>query len=163
MANYITELATLTVPVKCTNYCNADGTCSGCGNCCSNFLPLSKYEIVQISKYIKRHKIKAVEHYCAAAAEVHIDGVCPFRDDARGCLIYEVRPAICRAFQCNGSAKDCSIALRKMGYWPRHFELYDMRVTFCGEQSSLMSAAILEARKEQAYKAGIRFAREVQP
>ena len=40
-------------------------------------------------------------------AEVSIDMRCPFRDEQnQKCVIYPVRPSICRSFQCNLSQKD---------------------------------------------------------
>ena len=75
-----------------------NGKCSNCGQCCSNCLPLSEAEIKKIKAYVKQHKIKEQRHNVA----VGVDMTCPFRDEAnRKCLIYEIRPAICREFVCN--------------------------------------------------------------
>ena len=83
-----------------------DGKCSGCGACCSNFLPLSLKEITQIKAYIKKHNIKAQKHSLPTASPVVYDAICPFRNNAeRKCMIYEVRPGICRDFQCNNAQK----------------------------------------------------------
>ena len=80
-----------------------NGKCSNCGNCCSNMLPLSEKEINHIKKYIKLHNIKEQRHN----AMVGIDMTCPFRDEAnKKCLIYEVRPQICRQFMCNHTKED---------------------------------------------------------
>jgi hypothetical protein len=35
-----------------------NGECVKCGNCCTNFLPMSDKEIKVIKRYIKKHKIK---------------------------------------------------------------------------------------------------------
>ena len=35
-----------------------NGKCSGCGNCCANFLPVSNVEVDRIRRYIKKHGIK---------------------------------------------------------------------------------------------------------
>lgn len=35
-----------------------DGKCSGCGNCCSNILPLSDVEVKRILEYIRQNGIK---------------------------------------------------------------------------------------------------------
>ena len=38
---------------------------------------------------------------------VGVDMTCPFRDERnKKCLIYEIRPAICREFMCNHSHDD---------------------------------------------------------
>ena len=77
-----------------------NGKCSNCGQCCSNCLPLSDAEVTRIKAYIKKHKIKEQRHN----AMVGVDMTCPFRDERnRKCLIYEIRPDICRQFMCNHS------------------------------------------------------------
>ena len=81
--------------------CN--GKCSNCGECCSNLLPLSRKEVKRIKAYIKKHHIKEQRHN----GMVGVDMTCPFRDNAnKKCLIYEIRPDICRAFMCNHSHED---------------------------------------------------------
>ena len=83
--------------------CTIDGKCSNCGECCSNLLPLSEKEIKKIKAYIKKHGIKEQRHN----AMMGVDMTCPFRDDVnKKCLIYEIRPAICRQFQCNHTKED---------------------------------------------------------
>lgn len=80
-----------------------DGKCSNCGQCCSDFLPLSNEEILRIKRYIKKHGIKEQRHNYLQG----IDITCPFRSEAeQKCLIYEIRPAICRQFMCNYTEKD---------------------------------------------------------
>lgn len=75
-----------------------NGKCSQCGQCCSNLLPLSKSEINRIKAYVKKHGIKEQRHN----ATMLTDMTCPFRDEKnKKCLIYEIRPEICRVFQCN--------------------------------------------------------------
>lgn len=87
-----------------------DGKCSNCGQCCSNLLPLSNDEVKQIKSYIKKHKIKEQRHNFIQG----VDLTCPFRDEAnKKCLVYEIRPAICRQFMCNHSQKDIEKALRE--------------------------------------------------
>ena len=71
--------------------------CTGCGGCCSSLLPVSKTEIKDIRKYIKKHNIKPVK------ALGMLD--CPFCDITKSkdkCLIYPVRPWICQVFNCHG-------------------------------------------------------------
>ena len=79
------------------------GRCSQCGACCSDFLPLSKREIKAIRDYIEKNGIKEQRHNGLNVA----DFTCPFRDEAnRKCLVYPVRPEICRAFMCNHTQED---------------------------------------------------------
>lgn len=78
-----------------------DGKCSNCGQCCSNLLPMSDAEIRRIMDYLKKNPVK--EQFQRALVSINqTDMTCPFRDNVnRKCLIYSVRPAICREFMCN--------------------------------------------------------------
>lgn len=80
-----------------------DGKCSSCGSCCSDCLPMSEYEVKKVKSYIKAHNIKEQRHNAMQG----VDMTCPFRDEAhRKCLIYQVRPAICKQFMCNHTIED---------------------------------------------------------
>lgn len=82
-----------------------NGRCSSCGECCSNMLPLSDIEKERIRLYIKANGIKEQRHVYPTANPV-FDMTCPFRDELnRKCLIYSIRPEICRRFICNRSEK----------------------------------------------------------
>ena len=73
-----------------------NGKCSGCGNCCSDLLPVTDKELGVIKEYVKQHKIKS-------QVPKVVNGIylmCPFRNTT-GCVIYEVRPQICKSFICN--------------------------------------------------------------
>lgn len=82
------------------NFCK-DGECSKCGNCCSALLPISKKEIKDIKRYVKKKRIKPVNHRIALMP--CIDLTCPFLDNTKDdkCLIYPVRPSICKVFRCD--------------------------------------------------------------
>ena len=82
---------------NCVDF-TVDDKCSGCGACCADLLPLSDAEVRRIKAYVKKHNIKEQRHTIL----VETDLTCPFRDDAnQKCLIYPIRPAICRSFVCN--------------------------------------------------------------
>lgn len=82
-----------------------DGECSNCGQCCSDFLPVSEKEIQTIWRYIKRNNIKEQVHFLPTARPC-IDMICPFQNNLeKRCEIYEVRPAICRDFRCDKPKK----------------------------------------------------------
>lgn len=83
--------------MKLTNFCK-NGMCSNCGQCCSDTLHLSHDEIKEIDKYLKEHKITPTKY----DANTDIDNRCPFRDDfLKRCMIYPVRPEICKIFKCD--------------------------------------------------------------
>lgn len=86
------------------NYDNTvNGKCCGCGDCCSNRLPLSQKEINQIKAYIKKHAITEQKHGCNVLVSKTIDMTCPFMDTTKElkCTIYPVRPQVCREYICN--------------------------------------------------------------
>ncbi len=83
-----------------------DGKCSKCGECCTNLLPMSEDEVRTIRRYIKKHNIKEQKHSYPAplANPPAMDLTCPFLDESKEsdkCVIYPVRPEICRSFICS--------------------------------------------------------------
>ena len=77
-----------------------DGKCTKCGNCCTALLPMTKDELKAVQRYVKRKHIQTVKHSWG------FDLTCPFRNDELGiCTVYEVRPQICRDFQCDKPQK----------------------------------------------------------
>lgn len=88
--------------IHITNY-TCEGKCSGCGRCCGDILHLSKKEIKEIDKYLKKHKVEATPRNIMFA----YDNTCPFRDEEkRICKIYEVRPQICRVYKCDKTPEE---------------------------------------------------------
>ena len=82
------------------------GECVQCGACCSNMLPVTVGELKAIKAYIKRHKIKPNEK--RGGADV-MDLRCPFLDESKEkekCMIYEVRPMICKKYRCDLKVTD---------------------------------------------------------
>ena len=71
------------------------GKCSKCGECCTNFLPISQREVDIIQKYVINNKIRPQTHMLVMQNRL----TCPYYDGKR-CLIYEVRPLICKEFYC---------------------------------------------------------------
>ena len=77
--------------------CN--GKCSGCGNCCTDFLPMSRADEKRIKDYLKLHPEIKEQIHLDSDNNMHIK--CAFRDEVNNkCLIYPVRPQICRKFLC---------------------------------------------------------------
>lgn len=82
-----------------------DGKCIGCGNCCSNLLPMSQKEISVIKKYMIKNRIKEAKHRLQIVNDSY-DMTCPFRDnDKKICRIYPVRPEICKQFICDSEKR----------------------------------------------------------
>lgn len=72
-------------------------SCSCCGKCCSNYLPLSKKEINKLKYIVKSRKIQP---YKQVFTSDHYS-VCPFLNNSNKCIIYNDRPLICKCFTCN--------------------------------------------------------------
>lgn len=99
------------------------GHCSKCGGCCSALIPLGNEDISRIKNYLLTHKI-VPEH---KSSKNTLDMICPFWSRKNQCLIYEVRPLICRTFKCNRTIPklikkyahlfmDSSMAIQDMWY-----------------------------------------------
>lgn len=79
--------------------CN--GKCSGCGGCCTIFLPITKDELGKIERYVKKHNIKLKKRESVFGYDMQ----CAFLDPiTKKCMIYEVRPFVCRDFICSNSS-----------------------------------------------------------
>lgn len=89
---------------NCNNYCK-NGKCSNCGNCCTELIPLTKTEVRLIKAYIKEKNIKPFSDILFSTnGQYSVNLMCPFRNfDTNRCMIYEVRPKICRKFKCDQS------------------------------------------------------------
>ena len=111
-----------------SNNCTLDGKCSGCGECCADFLPLSEAEVKRIRNYMKSHKLN--EHRANVLMVDAIDLTCPFRDSInKKCDIYSIRPEICRAFICRKSLQD---AKNDRDLISEKRDIYSMRQVFFG-------------------------------
>lgn len=82
---------------------NCIGTkCSNCGECCVDFIPLTKREVKNIKSFIKKNNIQENVY----VGDGYFDNRCPFfvKDSEKHCSIYPVRPSICKTFKCCQSA-----------------------------------------------------------
>lgn len=70
--------------------------CSKCGECCSCFLPICQEELDIIQEYVIKNNIKPQTQMLVMQNRV----ACPYYDGKK-CLIYQVRPLICKEFYCN--------------------------------------------------------------
>lgn len=71
------------------------GNCSKCGECCTNLLPISQKELDTIQKYVIENKIRPQTQILVMQNRL----TCPYYNGKK-CLIYEVRPLICKEFFC---------------------------------------------------------------
>lgn len=78
-----------------------DGKCSRCGECCKDILPIDYVELARIKKYVKANHIVQQDHHLLPNT---VDMTCPFLNidgPERKCVIYPVRPQICKKFICS--------------------------------------------------------------
>lgn len=73
-----------------------NGKCCKCGECCSNILLITQEELDVIQEYVIKYNIKLNKTMLVMANKIY----CPYFDGKK-CLIYEIRPLICREFYCN--------------------------------------------------------------
>ena len=107
-----------------------NGECTSCGACCSNNLPMTEKEVRAIRRYVRRNHIQEQKHLPAILAGPVLDLTCPFRDNhTRTCVIYPVRPAICRDFRCDRPKLEMRAAVA--GYRDRLRDI-NVRETFFG-------------------------------
>lgn len=109
------------------NY-TVNGHCSGCGECCSDTLPLSKSDIKRIKRYMIHKKVRAVNRGNC----MELDCTCPFLNENNRCNIYEVRPKICRVYQCDKSA------IAMTGPFTEGMEVYSMRELFFNNRQNFL-------------------------
>lgn len=70
------------------------GECSKCGECCTPFLPITQEEVDTIQRYVVKNNIKPQKDMLVMQNRLS----CPYWNGK--CLIYEVRPLICKKFYC---------------------------------------------------------------
>ncbi|MGL4774522.1 MAG: YkgJ family cysteine cluster protein [Clostridium sp.] len=83
--------------------------CNNCNECCSYATILTEEEFKALKKFIsttagkkiyqeakRKHKAKAIKYRS-------INFMCPFSSKTRKCMIYNLRPKVCRDFHCKES------------------------------------------------------------
>lgn len=72
--------------------------CSNCGECCGLFIPFTDKELKILKEYVKQHNIQPINRISAENLEAR----CCFYDSVnKKCLVYDVRPYVCRNFKCD--------------------------------------------------------------
>jgi Fe-S-cluster containining protein len=77
------------------------GKCNGCAKCCTESVHAFYIEFLNIYNYVIQHDMlekvmeKVRHHYFNELTE-HMP--CPFLNEDKSCIIYEVRPYVCRLF-----------------------------------------------------------------
>lgn len=80
--------------------CCKDGKCFCCGGCCSDYIPWTKKEIIRVAEYLKEHP--EIKEQYKNLSQGSFKALCAFNDETtHRCLIYPVRPDICKTFCCN--------------------------------------------------------------
>ena len=96
---------------------SARGSHKGCGECCSRVLPLTPNEVELLRMAVEERGIEL------RPEEAEYDFTCPLLGQDRTCMVYDVRPIVCRDFDCS--------KLRSVGRKPHPFtsklRLVDLR------------------------------------
>ena len=125
-----------------------NGECAKCGECCTDILPMDYNEVAKIRKYVQANHIKQQDHHVRPG---EVDCTCPFLNlDTKKCMIYPVRPKICREFLCSKSPAEIE-AMREKKL--RMGEIMSMRLTIFGDESQLrlMEIAMIQYNKGNRY------------
>jgi hypothetical protein len=69
--------------------------CKQCGKCCG-IVPITEEEKDTIIKYCKKNNVQPRNTILELSSIT-----CKFLDNDNKCMIYDVRPRICRNFYCN--------------------------------------------------------------
>ena len=114
-----------------------NGECAKCGECCSDILPMDHNEVAKIKKYVQRNHIQQQDHRLPTGVA---DCACPFLNiDTKKCMIYPVRPKICREFLCSKTEEEIA-AVRteklKIG------KTMSMRMAGFGDDSQMLLMAM---------------------
>lgn len=94
--------------------------CRGCGECCSQFIPLASFEVPVIRNYVEKHGLKPKFQPIK----------CPFLTESSECMIYEVRPIICKCYDCR-SHKDGLLFSNPQLWSLRGVAVADLAELFC--------------------------------
>lgn len=78
----------------------ARGSHECCGECCGRFLPVTAAEVAVLRAYTAAHGIRL-----RPEAPGTLDLTCPLLTEDRMCAAYDVRPAICRVYDCAEHAR----------------------------------------------------------
>lgn len=84
------------------NFCK-NNECSRCGECCTPFIPMTKSEVKTVREYVKKNpqiKERALNQPFFEGNDVYVK-CCFYDKDKKECMIYPVRPFICKAYKCN--------------------------------------------------------------
>ena len=100
-----------------TDFLTARGTHMGCGECCSRMLPVTDGELKVLKDAVRERGV------ALRPERAEVDLTCPLLDDGGMCMLYDVRPLICRLYDCSEAARGIVRAHPLMG----RCEIVDLR------------------------------------
>lgn len=139
------------------------GDCKGCGKCCSESVGASFVEAANIYVYLHENKLftkELLEQIMKYYLDIYkVRNKCPFLDEYKRCILYDVRPLNCRLYghwtkvdyesnllRLKNEAIKTAENLKEEGYLiPKDY--VDFQIPYCtdfiGEKYSLSQRAIL--------------------
>jgi Fe-S-cluster containining protein len=107
--------------------------CIDCDECCSILAPLSEDELDVIKKFLATKKGKEIYEKAkknrtipaVLADQSTVNLICPFVDENKKCMIYDIRPEVCRLFHCD-KEKNKELEIKNFEYPFKICFIYDL-------------------------------------
>lgn len=146
------------ISMNTDNYC-IKGKCSRCGQCCSTLIPITNKELEAIKWYMKENNLQIQDNFRDGN---NIYDTCPLYDRVnKKCIVYPVRPRICRTFKCDGDL-DLLLVQRENAHRRAHYNkgrngnitnVYTLQELLTGNPMSTLIFLIDAAKtKERLFK-----------
>ena len=113
-------------PTEVTDLFTRRGSCDGCGECCGRFLPMTDKDAARLKAYVSWNGIEPMPEAWEEGGELFVNLNCPFLGHDKRCMVYEARPAICRAYRCDRH----KAGTMEPPEWDSMPKLVDMREVF---------------------------------
>lgn len=130
------------------------GKCSGCGDCCTDLLPLTQKEVDRLREYAIAHDLRAhtqMPFYESGG----VDLTCPFRNQITGkCDVYEVRPHICRLYICSKQTRQATIE-RNRWTFSKGVSTRSLRYEIFGDRTTILFTKAVVLKEYYDMKAGM--------
>lgn len=107
-----------------------NGECSCCGQCCSNYLPMTIWELRKLRAWVRKN------NYSPIITEDALDVTCPFLDkETSRCVCYDERPKVCRVFTCRKAIAG-EVRLTDGSIHPE-YRVHNLRLEIFGDKKTL--------------------------
>ena len=105
-------------------------SCNNCNECCSLLTMITPEEYKFYLKYFTKDKkgreifIQGVTRWVETGRKLNsFNMICPFTSKTRRCLIYKIRPQICKEFHCSPNLNKLNKSIIENS---EHYTMYDI-------------------------------------